>query len=118
MRNVSLEKGRIRLRNGPRSVLLAEALFEVLKLLRKVDARMEIIEDSTWNIESEEYYWSCFQLSSNRFIHEEFFLNCVSTGKGDLWDFTSSVVFVTPFISLSHALSLSLVVIANYGDHR
>ena len=47
MRNVSLERGRIRLQNGPRDVLLAEALFEVLKLLRKVDARMEIIEYST-----------------------------------------------------------------------
>ena len=66
MRNVSLERGRIWLRYGPRDVLLAEALFEVLKLLRKVDARMEIIEDSTWNIESEKYYWSCFQLSSNK----------------------------------------------------
>ena len=43
MRHVSLERGRIRLRNGPRDVLLAEALCEVLKLLKlveKVDARM------------------------------------------------------------------------------
>ena len=47
MRNVSLERGRIRLRYGPRDVLLAEALCEVLKLLRKVDARMDIIEDLT-----------------------------------------------------------------------
>ena len=41
MRHVSLERGRIWLWNGPRSVLLAEALFEVLKLLSKVDARMD-----------------------------------------------------------------------------
>ena len=44
MRHVSLERGRIRSRNGPRDVLLAEALFEVLKLLKlmeKVDARMD-----------------------------------------------------------------------------
>ena len=43
-RNLSLERGRIRLRNGPRGVLLAKALFEVLKLLKlmkKVDARMD-----------------------------------------------------------------------------
>ena len=32
MRNVSLERGRIRLRYGYRNVLLAEALFEVLKI--------------------------------------------------------------------------------------
>ena len=32
MKNVSLERGRIRLRYGSRNVLLAEALFEVLKL--------------------------------------------------------------------------------------
>ena len=47
MRNISLERGRIRLRYGPRDILLAEALCEVLKLLRKVDERMDIIEDST-----------------------------------------------------------------------
>ena len=47
MINVSLERGQIWLRNGPRDVLLAEAIFEVLKLLRKLDARMEFIEDST-----------------------------------------------------------------------
>ena len=44
MRHVSLERGRIRLRNGPRDVLLDEALFEVLnllKLIEKVDARMD-----------------------------------------------------------------------------
>ena len=43
-RNISLERGRIWLRNGPRDVLLAETLFEVLKLLKlmkKVDARMD-----------------------------------------------------------------------------
>ena len=33
MRNVSLERCQIRLRYGYRNVLLAEALFEVLKLL-------------------------------------------------------------------------------------
>ena len=39
-----LRKGPNWLRNGPRDVLLAEALFEVLKLLKlveKVDARMD-----------------------------------------------------------------------------
>ena len=44
MRNISLERGRIRLQNSPRDVLLDEALFEVLKLLKlikKVDARMD-----------------------------------------------------------------------------
>ena len=43
MGHVSLERGTNWLRNGPRDVLLAEALFEVLKLLKlmeKVDARM------------------------------------------------------------------------------
>ena len=44
MRHVSLERGRILFQNGPRDVLLAEALFEVLKLLKlmeKVDARID-----------------------------------------------------------------------------
>ena len=44
MRHVSLERGRIQLRNGPRDVVLDEALFEVLKLLKlmkKIDARMD-----------------------------------------------------------------------------
>ena len=44
MRHVSLERVRIWPRNGPRDVLLAEALFEFLKLLKlmkKVDARMD-----------------------------------------------------------------------------
>ena len=35
MRNVSLERGQIRLRYGSRNVLLAEALFEVLKLFKE-----------------------------------------------------------------------------------
>ena len=44
MRHVSLERGPNWPRNGPRGVLLAEALCEVLKLLKlveKVDARMD-----------------------------------------------------------------------------
>ena len=44
MRHVSLERGRIQSRNGPRDVLLAEALCEVLKLLKlmkKVDAHIK-----------------------------------------------------------------------------
>ena len=44
MRHVSLERGRIRLQNSILDVLLDEALFEVLKLLKlmkKVDARMD-----------------------------------------------------------------------------
>ena len=42
MRNVSLERGQIWLRNVPRDVLLAEALFEVLKLLKLVERLIHI----------------------------------------------------------------------------
>ena len=44
MRHVSLERGPNWPQNSPRDVLLAEALCEVLKLLKlveKVDARMD-----------------------------------------------------------------------------
>ena len=51
MISVSLERGRIQLRYGSCNILLAEALFEVLKFFKKVDSRMNIIEDLTWNIE-------------------------------------------------------------------